>query len=342
MTPSRTATITDVARRAGVGIGTVSRVLNESPHVSDATRVHVLAAIEELGYVRTRGRTAASKPRGQIGLLVPFFDQPATYQRIAALVHRLRPHGYDIVLIDVDTPRRAQEAIHELPRHPHLAGLIIMSLPLSAEEGERLATAKFPSVAVDTSHPALSSLLIDDFNGGRLAASYVISLGHQRIGFLGESRRNWFGFTSSAKREDGFRKALAAASIEPQRGYMRHGPHRRQAAKHLGAELLKLPDRPTAIVAGSDVQAIGVLDAARELGIAVPADLSVIGYDDIDLAAHLDISTVRQPLARSGERAADMLLDALANPHDRQVRVEVLEVEVIARGTTSPVRSPSR
>jgi DNA-binding LacI/PurR family transcriptional regulator len=329
-------TIADVARVAGVGVGTASRVLNGSPHVSEPTRERVQAAIKELNYRQTRGPAVRPRPRRQIGVLVPFFDQPATYQRLQALVRRLQPHGYDVVVLDVDSPIRARERLYELPRHPHLAGLVVLSLPLGSDDGHHLAQAPFPTVALDTWHPALSGVQIDDLGGGRMAANYMLSLGHRRIAFLGEPRRNPFGFASSAKREDGFKAALHAAGIGG-RTLTRHGPHRRAAARHLALELLRLPDRPTAIVAGSDVQAIGVLDAARDLNIDVPGELSVIGYDDIDLASHLDISTMRQPLAYSGERSADMLLDALANPTDAQVHIEELSVEVIARNTTGPV-----
>ena len=334
-------TIADVARKAGVGVGTASRVLNGSPHVTEATKERVLAAIKELNYRQTRGAAVRPKPRRQVGVLLPFIEQPATYQRLQALVRRLQPHGFDVVVMDVDSPLRARERLYELPRHPHLSGLVVLSLPLGPDEGYHLAQAPFPTIALDTAHPALSGVEIDDRGGGRMAANYMLSLGHRRIAFLGEPRRNPFGFASSARREDGFKAALNAAGIGG-RMVTRHGPHKRQAARHLALDLLRLPERPTAIVAGSDVQAIGVLDAARELCIDVPGELSVIGYDDVDLAAHLDISTMRQPLTYSGERVADMLIDALANPNDSHLHVEELAVEVIARGTTGPAPTAER
>ena len=271
----------------------------------------------------------------------PFFDQPATYQRMQALVRRLQPHGLDVVIMDVDSPIRARERLNVLPKNPNLAGLVVLSLPLGDDDGYHLAQAPFPTVALDTYHPALSAVMIDDVGGGRAAANYMLSLGHRRIAFLGEPRHNPFGFVSSSKREDGFRAALSAAGIGG-RVLSRHAPHRRAAARSQALELLRMPNRPTAIVASSDVQAMGVLDAARELAIQVPGELSVTGYDDIDLAAHLDISTIRQPLAYSGERSADILLDALANPNDSHVHVEELAVEVIARGTTGPLNARRR
>lgn len=334
-------TIADVARKAGVGVGTASRVLNGSPHVTEATKARVLAAIKELDYRQTRGGAVRPKPRRQAGVLVPFIEQPATYQRLQALVRRLQPHGFDVVVMHVDSPLRARERIYELPRDSHLSGLVVLSLPLAPDDGYVLAQAPFPTIALDTAHPALSGVETDDRGGGRMAANYMLSLGHRRIAFLGEPRRNPFGFASSARREDGFKAALHAAGIGG-RILTRHGPHKRQAARHLALDLLRLPDRPTAIVAASDVQAIGVLDAAHELCIDVPRELSVIGYDDVDLAAHLDISTMRQPLSYSGERVADMLLDALANPTDSHLHVEQLAVEVIARGSTGPAPDVDR
>ena len=232
-------TIADVARRAGVGVGTASRVLNDSPHVTESTKARVLAAIKELNYRQTRGGTVRPKPRRQIGVLLPFIEQPATYQRLQALVRRLQPHGFDVLVMHVDSPLRARERIYELPRHPYLSGLVVLSLPLGTDEGHVLAQAPFPVIALDTSHPALSGVEIDDRGGGRMAASYMLSLGHRRIAFLGEARRNPFGFASSARREDGFKAALhdAVGLQLPHPGGQQRGPDAGERVGEFGVAL---------------------------------------------------------------------------------------------------------
>jgi DNA-binding LacI/PurR family transcriptional regulator len=330
------ATMAEVAARAGVGIGTVSRVMSGSPNVSPRTRAKVLEAVDSLGYQRSQRRSDGHRSTCLVGVLVPFSDEPSTYERLRGIVGRLQPHGYEVVLFNVDSPDSARARIMEVPRHPLLDGLIVMSLPLRADEGQRLASARFPTVLVDTVHPALSSVRIDDREGGRLATDHLIALGHERIAFVGEPSRNPFGFTSSALREEGFRAAMAESGLAVDRGHVRHGPHLRAAARQFASELLLAPVPPTAIVAASDIQAIGVLEAARELSVAVPDDLSVIGYDDIELASHVGLTTVRQSLQHSGQRGADMLLSLVAS-RERNVFSEQIPLELVVRGTTGQV-----
>ena len=330
------ATISDVAARAGVGIGTVSRVLNGSQQVRSTTRAKVHAAMEELEYRPTRSSAGSRSNRpGFVGVLVPFFDEPSSYQRLRGIVQSLQHHGLEIVLYNVDAPDRAHRRLVELPRH-QLDGLIIISLPLRPDEGDRLAVAQFPTVLIDTAHPALPSVVVDDRNGGRIATEHLLSLGHERIAFIGEPERNPFGFVSSVRREHGYTEALADAGIAFDRRYVKHGPHVRTAARQLATELLTMADPPTAVVAASDVQALGVLEAARLAGKSVPRDVSVIGYDDIDLAAYSGLTTVRQPLRVSGERGSEILTRALATGIRPIPFVEELALEVVVRGTTGP------
>ena len=123
---------------------------------------------------------------------------------------------------------------------------------------------------VDTSHPALPSVVVDDRAGGRIATDYLLSLGHERIAFIGEPERNPFGFVSSRDREAGYALALADAGVALEARYVKHGPHLRTAARQVAAELFAMPEPPTAVVAASDVQALGVLEAARLAGFSVP------------------------------------------------------------------------
>ena len=190
---------------------------------------------------------------------------------------------------------------------------------------------------VDTWGKGLPSVTIDDRYGGRIATRHLIDLGHRRIGFVGEPADNSFGFVSSARRQDGYLEALATAGIDSDPALIRHGAHLRQAAKQMTLDLLDLADPPTAIVAASDVQAVGVLEAAESKGMKVPYELSVVGYDDIELASLMGLTTVRQPLERSGARAADLVLEALG-ARRRSAFDEQLEVELVVRSTTRPPR----
>jgi DNA-binding LacI/PurR family transcriptional regulator len=332
------ATMAEVAKHAGVGIGTVSRVLSGSPKVSDSTRIKVQSSAEYLGYRRPRKAPAEQGKGGRlIAVLVPFFDEKSAFQRIRGIVSRLAPHGCEVVLHNIESPGQARAKLVELPRCAFLDGLIVISLPLVGDEGDRLVNARFPTALIDTSYPGLPSVCIDDRAGGALATRHLIALGHKRIAFVSEPPHNAFGFIAGARREEGFRSTMAEAGLHVPASLVRYGAYLHSAARQMATELLSLPDRPTAIVAASDVQAVGCLEAATQLGINVPDELSVVGYDDIDLAGLMGLSTVRQPLMYSGERGADLVLEALSM-RNRQANSEMLELELVVRATTAAMK----
>jgi DNA-binding LacI/PurR family transcriptional regulator len=331
--------MSDVAAKAGVGIGTVSRVLSGSHQVSAKTRARVLAAVEELGYSPARsGAKQGAEQGGLVGVVIPDFGSPSSMARLVGVVAALRTRAFHVVIHPVHTPDEARQSLVELPRNKGLDGLIVMSLPLRGDEGERLAGSRFPVVLLDTWHPGLTRVTIDDVAGGRLATQHLIDLGHERVAFVGEPLRNPMSFMTSGLREEGFRDALHKAGIERNAKYVRHGPHLRSAGRQMGTELLALSTPPTAVVAASDTQAVGVMEAARASGRTIPQDLSVIGYDDIDLASLVGLTTIRQPLETSGVRAAEILLTALESGQKPQPFNDVLSLELVQRQSTAAPR----
>ena len=166
-------------------------------------------------------------------------------------------------------------------------------------------------MVVDAHAPAVEGLphvVGDDIAGGELATGHLLELGHRRIAYLGDEFDNPFGFTSSRHRFTGYERAMAAAGLEVRTDHVVLGAHSRYEARELALRLLSLPDRPTAIFAASDTQALGVISAAHEAGLRVPDDLSVVGYDDIEIADFVNLTTVRQGLFESGRIGAEMLL----------------------------------
>lgn len=333
------ATIRDVARKAGVGLGTVSRVLNNSPLVSSTTRQRVLDAIAELRYSPSQiARSFALGRTNIVATIAPFFTRPSVVERLRGIEAALAGSAYNLVVFNVETVARRDACLHDIPRRDRCDALIIISLAPRAAESEFLRNADVPVVFVDTLAPGLPSVVIDDIAGGRLAAQCLIELGHRRIGFVGDSLEEVaaFNFTSSRDRFIGYQQALHEAGLPPCADYERHGIHGRYEARMLARELLQLPEPPTAIFAASDTQAMGVLEAARDMGLDVPTQLSVIGFDDIDVAEYLGLSTVRQPLFESGARSVDLLLNQL-NGHASSADVVILPIELKLRGTTAPV-----
>jgi DNA-binding LacI/PurR family transcriptional regulator len=325
-------TIAEVAKQAGVGVATVSRVLNGSPAVREKTRVRVRDAIDDLGYAPNAAARALSTGRSlAVAVVAPFFTRPSVMQRLRGVSQVLAGAGYQLVLFDVERPGEEAEYFRRLAAGGGLDALLAMSLCPAEDDLERFAEAGVPVVLVDHPHASIPAVHTDDVAGGRLATEHLLELGHLRVAFLGDFEHNYHGFTSSARRRAGYEAALAGAGIEADPDLVLRGPHGQEPAAALTREALDRPDPPTALFAASDTQAVGALEAAEALGARVPGDLSVIGYDDIELARHAGLTTVAQPLEESGACGAEMLLNALEG---RRIRGRQLPLRLVVRHTT--------
>ena len=330
----RGTTIARVAEEAGVGVGTVSRVLNGSPAVSKDTRRRVLEAIATLDYQPSPAARALSTGRtNTIGVVAPFFTQPSVIERLRGVSHTLANDGYQLILHDVERPDQRRDLFRSLAARGRIDGVLAISLGPTEREARRFQRAGVPIVLLDRTHPTLPCITIDDVEGGRMAAEHLLALGHRRIAFLGDEEKNLFGFDSSAHRREGFEAALAAAGVEPAPEWVIRRPHDRLAARVAAAELLAQVPRPTAVFATSDVQAIGVLEAAQAAGVPVPEELSVIGFDNVEAAGYTGLTTVAQPLEEIGSLAADLLLRAISGEDVGSCR---MPIEVVERGSTAP------
>jgi LacI family transcriptional regulator len=334
---AKPAKISDVAALAGVGVGTVSRVLNGSARVSESTRRMVNAAIEELEYRPSPAARALSTGRSStVAVVAPFFTSPSMVERLRGVVETLDGTQYDLMLYDVQSPRRYPEHLLELARTQRGSGVLSFSLTPTDADVERFRRAQVPLVLIDARHAEVPHLVIDDEAGGYMATRHLLALGHRRIALVADTPKSPYGFHSSNDRRAGYRRALVEAGCPLRPEFERAGKHGRQIAHRLTDELLGVPEPPTAIFAVSDTQALGVLEAAQEAGYRVPEDLSVVGFDDIEVAAYVGLTTVRQPLRASGVRGAELLLDAMDGVADPVA--EVMPLEVVTRRTTGPVR----
>ena len=186
---------------------------------------------------------------------------------------------------------------------------------------------------VDIGHPRVPHVVIDDVRGGELAAEHLISRGHRRIGFVGDLPPSPFGFTSSEHRREGFRRALRRAGIEPDGEIERRGSHGREEARVLAEGLLRCGDRPTAVFAASDTQALGVLEAAQSVGLEVPGDVAVIGFDDTEIAGAIGLTHGAPAAARRAAPAAPICCSRRSP--GREAPEGALEpLAVVARRTT--------
>jgi DNA-binding LacI/PurR family transcriptional regulator len=328
-------TIRDVAKKAGVGVGTVSRVLNDSNSVSETTRQKVQTAILELQY--TPNPAARRLSRGKtmvIGAIVPYFTNPSVVRRLQGIVSVITESDYDLILFDVESEERRDVFLHNVPRRHMVDGLLIVSLTPSDEDAIQIIDSLLPTVLIDAHHPQISRVIVDNVTGGYQATKYLIDLGHRKIGFISDFLNDPFN-SPVRDRFQGYKNALAEAAISFKPAYHRQGEHGRSPAREMAYSLLSMPDAPTAIFAYSDTQAVGVIEAAREMGIKIPEQLSVIGYDNIEAAEYLQITTVRQALYESGVRGCKLLLDLMEAPVLTSVEIS-LPTELMLRKTTAP------
>ncbi len=331
-------TIRDVAKKAGVGVGTVSRVLNNNANVTGATRELVLQAIDELGF--RPDRVARQLPRKtrvhNIGVITqPFVNYEAFAERMRGVqvaLNAQRP-GYELVLYSASSLTHFNEQLTGIVQADSVDGLIIIDLDLTPAQLRLLRTAKIPFVGINHFQgydwPCIGT---DDVEGGYQATRALLDLGHREIAYLADSFDDPFQFTTSQERYEGYRRALEEAGAPLREAYVRLGLHDYDAARGLALELLSLPQRPTAVFAMCDLFALAFLDAARSQGLRIPEDVSVIGFDDIAMSYHVGLSTVRQHFELTGRLALEHLLRLIAGEDAELPKLPPLEV--VMRQTT--------
>jgi LacI family transcriptional regulator len=333
----KSPTIRDVAQRAGVSLATVSRALNGSSLVNEQTKRRIVAVAAELEFAPSLSARRLSLGKTQtITVLASFLTRPQAAERLRGIDAALADSEFDLVIYNVESIEKRNQYFQTLPLRQRTDGLLVVSLPPPAEDVARLVRSDVPIVFIDAHEntDGLPRVLGDDVAGGTLATQHLLDLGHHRIGFVGDAFDNPFGFTSSRDRFEGYRRALASAGLEAADQPVFLGSHGRYEARDLAARMLVQSDRPTAIFAASDTQALGVLAAAQDLGLHVPDDLSVIGYDDIEACDFVGLTTVRQHLFESGREGAQLLMAEIVarSPSPRAI---ALDPEIVRRRTTA-------
>ncbi|MBN2472441.1 MAG: LacI family DNA-binding transcriptional regulator [Anaerolineae bacterium] len=336
MTPARNTppTIYDVAALAGLSIATVSRVLNASEKVSDASRRKVMAAIDELGFVpKAEARARAMQSTGRIGVITPYFTSPSFVDRLRGVAGALANSRYELVIYTVDSIDRLNGYLATLPLTGNLDGLIVISLPVDDSAAERLLSSRIETVLIEARHPSFSSILVNDREGGRLAAQHLIGLGHRKMAYVYFGQHPEYSIHPEVARLAGFREVLDAHGIQLADHCIKYLPVSRKGIREAIGELFAVPEPPTAIFAPADELALRVIHHAREFGFHTPQNLSVIGFDGIDIAKHVDLTTISQSLVESGQMAVELLLARLADP-TRPIQNIQIQMHLVERGST--------
>jgi LacI family transcriptional regulator len=331
------ATNRDIADLAGVSIATVSRVLNDRPDVAPGTRETVMQVVREHGFSTNRGARALSSGRsGFIGVTLPLVNDAYFGPILSGAAEALYEGDMRIVLCPTMHQHDREVGLLERLMRGTTDGAILMLPEESGEELELLQSQGFPFVVVDPRErppegiPCVSAM---HAAGAMQATKHLLALGHRRIGAITGSP----GWYAMEERLSGFHGALAAAGILADPELIEYGDWQIEPGMDAAERLLSRDDRPTAIFAFNDNIAIGVLHAARRLGLSVPDDLSVVGFDDTAQATIVmpALTTVRQPLAELGRTGVSLLTRLLEGQRIDALRME-LSTRLVVRETTAP------
>jgi LacI family transcriptional regulator len=335
--PPRRATLATIAAAAGVSMPTVSKVVNGRPDVAPATRVRVERLLDEHRY--TRAGTQRRRRSGLIDLVFNGLDSPWAVEILRG-VEEWGAHHETAVVVSAVRYGDARPASWTSALTSHDSdGVLLVTSELTPAQLEQLRSSGIPLVVVDPVNPPapeLASVGATNWAGGLAATEHLLHLGHRRIAAIAGPA----DYLCSRARIDGYRSALERAGIGFDPALVRHGDFQHNGGFRRGGELLDLADPPTAIFAGSDQQALGVYEAARQRALLIPQDLSVVGFDDLPVVRWVSppLTTVRQPLAEMGRKAAEMLGDLIEGVPLRSRRLE-LSTELITRESTGPVRA---
>ncbi|WP_111322131.1 LacI family DNA-binding transcriptional regulator [Thermosporothrix hazakensis] len=302
--------------------------------VSAETRRKVLEAVDALGFVpKPEAVAKARRGVGRVGVVAPYTSYPSVTRRLNGILHMVSQRPLEIVLFDQESAAQSSSPLlSSLPITGRLDGLIIISLPLDEAIAKRLIDLRLPTVLIDIQHPGFDSVFTSDFTGGQLAASHLVARGYRHFGFLGEEQQSHLYVSPVQRRLAGFRTALTEAGYPLTENNVRFAAYGVGTAFEAAKDLLSMEHRPTAVLASSDTLAAGVLRAAHHLGLAVPDDVAIVGFDDGELAEALGLTTVHQPLEETGRVAVELLLQRLDRP--ATAREVVLGVELVVRETS--------
>ena len=331
------ATIKDVAALAGISYTTVSHVLNKTRPVSEHVRVKVEAAIAELDYVPSAvARSLKARSTATIGLLVPNSVNPYFAELARGIEDACERNGYCVILCNSDDNPQKQRSYLRVLLEKRIDGLIVASVGEDQDLLDSLGGVRTPMVIVDRALDGVEADLvrIDHEQGAYLATRHLLELGHREIATIGGPVDTGV----SQLRLAGFRRAMAEADVRIAPGHVLHSDFTSPGGHAAAARLLD-GERPTAIFAGNDMIGFGVLRAAAERNIDVPGELSVIGFDDIELSRYVypSLTTVGQSIRELGESAAGLLLSRIVTPRRDGAAVQrIVAPRIVLRESTGP------
>lgn len=307
--------------------------MSGNPHVADDTRAHVLAVARRLGFRPSRIARAFSRGRTQtLEVLLPLTTQHFYVEVLRGIEQALSATEYSLLIRSIEQRTDRDRVLRAAGVRGRVDGALLVSLNPTRALISRMTEAALPLVLVDADHPRLPSVGVEHAAAAAMAVRHLLELGHRRIALV-DHHEDPFAPVYPDARHRGYRAALAEAGLKARPEYEHVTDFSPQAGADAVRTLLALRNPPTAVFAGSDSQAIGILEAARQAGRRVPDDLAVVGYNDVEVAAYLGLTTVHIPMREMGQYGVELLLQAVERPEALPERI-VLPAELIVRRTS--------
>ncbi len=330
--------IKDVARVAGVSTATVSRALSRPEAVAEATRNAVLDAARETGYrINLAARNLRRQQTGAIVVLVPNLGNPFFSEILAGIEAKLTAAGLSVLVVDTGQAKARNDLLYSYLHNSRADGILCLdgSLPDHILKASRMPGMQPPIVFAcewyaTSGYP---SVRIDNVSGARMAIRHLAGLGHRRIGYVRGPGAN----VLTEARERGMLLEMESLGLDVREDWFFQGDFTVDSGAAAARQWLEMGDRPTALFCASDMMAFGFISELHHRGVYVPRDVSVVGFDDIDIARRFvpSLTTIRQPRSELGEKAADLLLRLIGGGDAAPVEAEVLPVELVERESTA-------
>lgn len=331
---SRQSTIYDVARLAGVSSATVSRFLNEPDRVAQEKRDRIQSAITELNFVPKADAVAKARSAyRKIGVVAPFFTQPSFMERLRGIAAVLSAEHYELVVYSIDTMEDLVNYVQMLVNTQRLDGLILLCVQLPADVLDLLRGASFPVCFVENEYEDFDCVVVHNLQGGQKAAQFLCEKGCKKPGFIGEKSMLEYAVNATEDRLRGFKFYCANNGIVIPENHIWLGEFSEGSLDEGITKFLEQEDLPDGIFCSSDVIAARLIRIALTKGISVPRQIRVIGFDNIDIAEYIGLTSVNQNLEESGRMAARLILMRIKDRERGSVVMKV-PLSVIERETT--------
>ena len=339
-------TIYDIAKEANVGVGTVSRVLNNHPSVSPETRNHVLTIAKRMEYrPNASAQRLARRKSRTITAIMPYITNYFFVELLGGIQDFLFERDYDLLLYGVNHPKQIENYLQRSLRAGHSDGMLIASIDLPTDYTQLYLKNNFPIILVDRFNENFDSFFVQNAEGAHAATRYLISLGHRRLAMITGNRET----TPTRERSEGYLAAIGEYEHVQSAGIFfpvvesKNDGFSKDAGHEIMKGIIAMPadSRPTAVFVASDIQAFGAMHAMKEAGLRCPDDISIVSFDDIELAHYYGLSTMRQPIRTLGVLATERLFERMDDPALAPLHRRFTP-ELVIRQTAGPPSSRHR